>query len=53
MVHNLVNFFLLMFGEMLHLDCIPTEYWVPFICSRFEKYGKSYLRNMQQKSVKP
>ena len=32
--------FLLMFGEMLHLDCIPTEYWVPFICSRFEKYGK-------------
>ena len=31
MVHNLVNFFLLMFGEMLHLDCIPTEYWVPFI----------------------
>ena len=33
--------FLLMFGEMLHLDCIPTEYWVPFICSRFEKYGKS------------
>lgn len=29
-----------MFGEMLHLDSIPTEYWVPFICSRFEKYGK-------------
>lgn len=29
------------FGEMLHLKCIPTEYWVPFICSRFEKYGKS------------
>ena len=29
-----------MFGEMLHLDCIPTEHWVPFICSRFEKYGK-------------
>ena len=27
------------FGEMLHLKCIPTEYWVPFICSRFEKYG--------------
>ncbi len=27
-------------GEMLHLKCIPTEYWVPFICSRFEKYGK-------------
>lgn len=28
------------FGEMLHLKCIPTEYWVPFICSRFEKYSK-------------
>ncbi len=28
------------FGEMLHLGCIPTEFWVPFICSRFEKYGK-------------
>lgn len=28
------------FGEMLHLKCIPTEYLVPFICSRFEKYGK-------------
>lgn len=28
------------FGEMMHLDCIPTEYWVPFICQRFEKYGK-------------
>ena len=28
------------FGEMQHLKCIPTEYWVPFICSRFEKYGK-------------
>ena len=28
------------FGEMLHLKCISTEYWVPFICSRFEKYGK-------------
>ena len=25
---------------MLHLECIPSEYWVPFICSRFEKYGK-------------
>ena len=22
-----------MFGEMIYLDCIPTEYWVPFICS--------------------
>ncbi len=44
--HMMENIFLsrrmpfYMFGEMLHLDCIPTEYWVPFICSRFEKYGK-------------
>lgn len=28
------------FGEMIYLKCILTEYWVPFICSRFEKYGK-------------
>lgn len=28
------------FGEMIYLKCIPTEYWVPFICFRFEKYGK-------------
>ena len=28
------------FGEILHQKCIPTEYWVPFICSRFEKYVK-------------
>lgn len=44
--HMMENIFLnrrmpfYMFGEMLHLDCIPTAYWVPFICSRFEKYGK-------------
>lgn len=29
-----------MFGEMIYLNCIPTEYWVPFIRLRFEKYGK-------------
>lgn len=28
------------FGEMIFLDCIPAEYWIPFICSRFEVYGK-------------
>lgn len=28
------------FGEMMHLDRISAEYWVPFICQRFEKYGK-------------
>lgn len=32
------------FGEMLHLKCIPTIYWVPFICSRFEKYGKKIAK---------
>ena len=29
-----------MFGEMMQLGCIPTEYWVPFICERFEAFGK-------------
>lgn len=29
-----------LFGEMIYLDRIPTEYWVPFICSRFEVFGK-------------
>lgn len=29
-----------MFGEMMYLDCIPTQYWTEYICSRFEKYGK-------------
>ncbi len=28
------------FGEMMHLSVIPTKYWVEFICSRFEKYGR-------------
>ncbi len=44
--HMMENIFLsrsmpfYMFGEMIHLQCITTEYWVPFICSRFTKYGK-------------
>lgn len=29
-----------MFGEMMQLQCIPTEYWIPYITGRFEKYGK-------------
>lgn len=29
-----------LFGEMIYLDRIPTDCWVPFICSRFERYGK-------------
>lgn len=28
------------FGEMMFLDKIPTEDWMPFICSRFESQGK-------------
>ncbi len=28
-----------MFGEMIYLDRIPTEKWVPFIISRFESQG--------------
>ncbi len=28
------------FGEMMYLDKISTEDWVPFICSRFESQGK-------------
>ena len=28
------------FGEMMYLEKIPTEEWVPFICSRFESQGK-------------
>lgn len=29
------------FGEMMFLDRIPTEKWVPFICSRFEQHDKN------------
>ncbi|MBO4839507.1 MAG: ATP-binding protein [Bacteroidaceae bacterium] len=28
------------FGEMMYLDKIPTDDWVKFICTRFEKQGK-------------
>ncbi len=28
------------FGEMMYLNKISTEDWVPFICSRFESQGK-------------
>ena len=28
------------FGEMMYLGKIPTEDWIPFICSRFESQGK-------------
>lgn len=29
-----------LFGEMLFLDRIPTDFWVPFICARFEAFDK-------------
>ena len=29
------------FGDMMFLKKIPTEEWVPFICSKFQKTGKS------------
>lgn len=35
-----------MFGEMLSLGKIPTEDWVPFICSRFKTEGK-HIQEMQ------
>lgn len=38
-----------MFGEMIYLDHIPTEYWTPFICSRFEKYGKKISEDYARK----
>ena len=35
MVHYLVNLFFCMpfyqFGEIMHLKCIPMEYWVTFV----------------------
>lgn len=42
-VHYLVNFVFRMpfyqFGKMLHLKCIPTEYWVTFSRPYKEKFG--------------
>ena len=35
-----------MFGEMMRLECIPTDYWVPFIRERFGKYGKEISEEM-------
>lgn len=29
------------FGDMMFLKKIPTEEWVPFICSKFQKTGKN------------
>lgn len=38
-----------LFGEMMYLDTIPTEYWIPFICSRFNKYGKIISENFAKR----
>ena len=36
------------FGEMMYLDKISTEDWVPFICSRFESQGKQISAELAQ-----
>lgn len=28
------------FGDIMYLDAIPTEEWIPYLCSRFEMQGK-------------
>lgn len=28
------------FGDLMYLDVIPTEKWIPYLCSRFEERGK-------------
>lgn len=37
------------FGEMMYLNCISTEDWVPFICSRFEAHGKHISEELAAK----
>lgn len=37
------------FGEMMMLNCIPTEKWVPFICSRFQSQGKQISEELAGK----
>jgi hypothetical protein len=37
------------FGEMMYLEKIPTEEWVPFICSRFESQGKQISEELAKK----
>lgn len=37
------------FGEMMYLDKIPTQEWIPFICSRFERQGKHISENLAQR----
>ena len=37
------------FGEMMYLGKIPTEEWVPFICSRFKSQGKQISEELAQR----
>ena len=37
------------FGEMMFLDKIPTDDWVPFILSRFESQGKQISEKLARK----
>ncbi len=37
------------FGEMFYLEKIPTEDWIPFICSRFESQGKVISEELARK----
>lgn len=37
------------FGQIMTLDTIPTETWVPYICSRFATEGKPSPRTLPQR----
>ena len=37
------------FGEMMYLDIIPTQEWIPFICRRFESQGKTISEDLAQR----
>lgn len=37
------------FGEMMYLEKIPTEEWVPFICARFESQGKQISEELSKR----
>ena len=37
------------FGEIMFLDKIPTDDWVPFICSRFKSQGKEISETLARK----
>ena len=37
------------FGDLMYLDVIPTETWIPYICSRFAERGKSLSETLAAK----